>query len=409
MNLLENKAGRSLAVFGFYFAEGVPIGFIWWALPTLMRQQQVSVEAIGSFTALLTLPWVFKFLWAPLIDIFRTARFGFVKWIAMSQTLMCLSLVPLLFIPLNENIITWGVCLFLHSLFAATQDVSVDALVINLSVSKEKGTLNGFMQAGMLLGRSLFGGVVLIFAEQIGLHLVAALMIMSILITMSLLLIIREPPAAIKKDSSFRYYRQRLLSAFIHKNTWYCIGFALTAAAAFEAAGAFAGPFFTDRGIAAQQVGFFFTAPVVAAMLLGGLAGGYLSDHIHRKRAVGIYLGAVIVMVATIAMSEIVNPDMANRIHFYLYTGMYLFTGMFTAASYALFMEMTDPELGATQFSSFMAATNGCEAWVLFSTGIVVANHGYSVAFLIMCMVSVLGLLLLNKVQSPVQTGQQCK
>jgi hypothetical protein len=40
-----------------------------------------------------------------------------------------------------------------------------------------------------------------------------------------------------------------------------------------------------------------------------------------------------------------------------------VFIGLFTAASYALFMDLTDPKLGGTQFSAFMAATNGCESW----------------------------------------------
>jgi MFS family permease len=132
LNLLQHKKGRNLAAFAFYFAEGAPIGFIWWAMPTLLRKSGADVAEIGSFNAILILPWVFKFLWAPLIDVFRSSRFGFKKWIFLSQSLMCLSLLPLIFIPLEDNYFIWMFLLFLHSIFAATQDVSVDALVINI-------------------------------------------------------------------------------------------------------------------------------------------------------------------------------------------------------------------------------------------------------------------------------------
>jgi len=105
VNLLESKAGTRFIVFAFYFAEGIPIGFIWWAMPTLLNQNGVEVDVIGSFTALLTLPWILKFLWAPLIDILRTPNFGFKKWIGVSQLAMCLTLIPLLFIPISGNIL----------------------------------------------------------------------------------------------------------------------------------------------------------------------------------------------------------------------------------------------------------------------------------------------------------------
>jgi hypothetical protein len=82
-----------------------------------------------------------------------------------------------------------------------------------------------------------------------------------------------------------------------------------------------------------------------------------------------------------------------------LYSGMYFFTGMFTAASYALFMDITEPRLGATQFSTYMAATNGCEAWVVYSTGILAASYNYGVAFFIMCAISLVSLLVLRKIK----------
>lgn len=400
MNLLDHRTGRGLLAFAFYFAEGIPIGFIWWAMPTLLRQAGAGTDVIGSFTALLILPWVFKFLWAPLIDIFRSSRFGFIKWIALSQILMCLSLVPLVFIPLAGNITAWAVCLFLHSMFAATQDVSVDALMINVVARKEKGKLNGYMQAGMLLARSLFGGAVLIFAQEMGLQPAVGLMIVSILVIMLLLFFIKEPVHIHIEKLPVQEFRKILFNVFKNRNTWYCIAFALTAAAAFEAAGAFAGPFFTDQHIPQKSIGFFFAVPVVVSMLLGGLAGGFLSDSMNRKRSVNIYLLGFTVMVASFSALDLLGLDFPGNTWMALYSIMYFFTGMFTAASYALFMDVTDTRLGATQFSSFMAATNGCEAWVVYSSGLIAASAGYGPAFLAMCLVSVSSLFFLKKIKS---------
>ena len=69
-----------------------------------------------------------------------------------------------------------------------------------------------------------------------------------------------------------------LREAFALRSTWLGLGFALTGAAGFEAAGQLAGPFLVDRGVDNDTIGVFFGVYVVSATLLGGLLGGWLSD-----------------------------------------------------------------------------------------------------------------------------------
>lgn len=64
-----------------YFSEGAPVGFIWWALPTLLHEEGVAVEKSTALTALLVLPWMFKFLWAPIVDTWQTPRWTLRHWI----------------------------------------------------------------------------------------------------------------------------------------------------------------------------------------------------------------------------------------------------------------------------------------------------------------------------------------
>jgi hypothetical protein len=75
--------------------------------------------------------------------------------------------------------------------------------------------------------------------------------------------------------------------------------------------------------------------------------------------------------------------------------GLYVFIGLFTAASSALFMDLTDPQLGGTQFSTFMAATNGCESWSAKVGGLWAAKFGYPGALGLMSLVSLAALPLL--------------
>lgn len=75
---------------------------------------------------------------------------------------------------------------------------------------------------------------------------------------------------------------------------------------------------------------------------------------------------------------------------------MCFFIGLFTAASYALFMDLTDANLGGTQFSAFMAATNGCESGSAWAGGRIVGTANYASAFLVLSVVSLLSLSLLK-------------
>jgi hypothetical protein len=78
-----------------------------------------------------------------------------------------------------------------------------------------------------------------------------------------------------------------------------------------------------------------------------------------------------------------------------LLSSLYFCIGMFTASSYALFMDITDPRLGATQFSAYMGATNGCEAWSGYTVGKLHSAFGFPIAFIIMSVVSLISLPLL--------------
>ena len=50
-----------------YFAEGLPFGFQSIALPVYLRESGSSLVAIG-FLSTLSLPWMLKPLWAPLVE-----------------------------------------------------------------------------------------------------------------------------------------------------------------------------------------------------------------------------------------------------------------------------------------------------------------------------------------------------
>lgn len=395
MNLLEKNSGRAAIFTLLYVSEGGPIGFIWWALPTLLRTEGMPVDEITGLTAMLVLPWVFKFLWAPLVDSLRTGAWGFRTWIISAQLVMGLTLVPLIWLDPIRDYALWRLLLVLHAFSAAMQDVAVDALAINVVPASSRGAINGYMQAGMLLGRSAFGGGSLLLASHLGWRSVFIGLIICVWSSLVMLLFVKEPEAPSGSRAGFSDFVLHFSRAFRRRSTWVGLLFALTSAAAFEATGALAGPYLVDRAASNETIGLFFAVPVVLATLIGGIIGGKLSDRSGRARSVGVFLVgfvAAVVFLAGVDTYLAVSP----AVLLVILTSMYLFIGLFTAASYGLFMDLTDRRIGGTQFSTFMAATNGCEAWAGWAGGHITARAGYAVSFLAMSLVSLLTLPLLR-------------
>jgi len=391
LSLLDHPRGRTAVFAVLYASEGAPIGFIWWALPTLLRAADVPVAQITSLTAVLVLPWVLKFLWAPLLDLLRGPRWGYRAWIVVSQLCMAATLVPLVWLDPVASFDTWRLLLLMHAVAAATQDVAIDALVIGTAPPQERGRLNGAMQAGMLVGRSVFGGGVLIVGTTLGTSGIIVALIAWICVPLVLILLVREParlavPTAVEAPMS-----AALTQVFRLRSTWIGLAFALTGAAAFEATGQLAGPFLVDRGVASGTIGVFFSVYVVAATLIGGLVGGWLSDRWGRTRALTVFLLAVVASVAALGWVDL-RGGASAAVLIAMLVAMYFTVGLFTVASYAYFMDLTHPRLGATQFTTFMAATNGCESWSAWAGGALVASSGYGSAFLVMAGVSLLAL-----------------
>lgn len=375
-----------------YAAEGAPIGFIWWALPTLLRSADVPIDRITALTAVLLVPWVFKFLWAPALDVLRGARWGYRAWLVTMQVIMALTLLPLAWLDPVMHFDAWRWLLLAHGFAAATQDVAIDALAIGVVPAGERGRLNGAMQAGMLTGRSVFGGGALLVAAWAGRAWLIVALVVWILAALGAALLLREAdPPRERGRGVFR----ALGEMGRRRNTWVGLAFALVAAAGFEATGQLAGPFLVDRGVSSGLVGVFFGIFVVGAMLVGGLTGGIIADRRGRVASAAVSLSGFVAMIVLLAATDLAGVSGAPGLIAIL-TAMYFFVGFFIAVSYAIFMDLTSARIGATQFSAFMAATNACESWSAWAGGRLAASQGYPAAFLALGAVSLLGLPLLR-------------
>ena len=395
MDFPKTRRGRRAFFFGLYACEGAPIGLLWWALPAELRSRGVAVDTITGLTALLVLPWTLKFLWAPIVDRIAARRRTLSTVIATAQLGMILTLLPLMTVDVASSFSMLPPLLVAHAVCAATQDVAIDALAIRSVPAAELGSLNGWMQAGMLLGRSVFGGGALIVAARVGFPTLIAAIAVWLVLFGSLALLFRAPGGEREARGGILADLRRGLAT---ATTWVGLGIALTAGAGFEAVGAVAGPFLIDGGYTREEVGTWLFLPAVVAMTAGSLAGGALADRDGARRATA--LSGVVTALAVATLAQTAGTPLPALL------AVYLGLGTLTATSYALFMGLTEPRIAATQFSAFMGATNGCEAWSGFAAGRIAKSAGYPTAFALLAAASLVALPLLRLVR-PRRTPQR--
>lgn len=401
MDFLSTPNRRKFLFAVLYFCEGAPIGFIWWMLPTQLRSEGVPVAQITTLTSLLVLPWALKFLWAPVVDTIQSLRWSLRSWIISAQVLMMVTLFPLLFLDFSSHYPIIVILLIAHTISAATQDVAIDALCIATVPGGEQGSVNGWMQAGMLMGRSLFGGVALLVSSATGTSVVLGGMILMIgSITLFLYFNDLRPSIRIERKK-FSETLISLNTIVRQRSTWFGLAFAVFGGIAYEGVGIVAGPYFVDRGISSQQIGIFFSLFSVGAMIIGALLGGLIGDKFGKRKAATFITLTTVLSVLLVAGIDIASSDENLILIFSGMITLYLTIGMFTTVTYALFMEATDKRFGATQFSAYMGATNLCEALASFSAGKLISAYDYPTAFTILAIISLCSIPLIRNITPP--------
>ena len=163
LNLLTDNRALSSGSFwhlfclsSLYFAQGLPVGFLFLALNTYFASKGASISELAIFNSFLLIPWTIKIFLAPFVDGFTIQKFGRRRfWIISSQIIMILVLLPLIFIEVTA-VSTLLIAIFtVHNLFVATCDIATDALAADSLRESDLAKANGYMWGSKIIGRGL--------------------------------------------------------------------------------------------------------------------------------------------------------------------------------------------------------------------------------------------------------------
>ncbi|XP_065751398.1 major facilitator superfamily domain-containing protein 3 [Phocoena phocoena] len=270
--------GKLLPLAGLYLVQGLPYGLQSGLLPVLLRARGLSLTRVGLAKALYA-PWLFKLVWAPLVDTRGSPR----AWLTLSTAalgLVCglLASHPPAAAGQAGLPVTMAGLLLLLNLAAAVQDVALDTLAVRLLEPAELGPGNTVQVVAYKLGAVLAGGGLLAFVPTLSWPLLFLLLAATYWLAAALTWVapaLRQLPTPLPSEHPRHtlHLGQDLLAV---PGTLWTAGFVLTYKLGEQGTSGLFPLLLLDCSISAPELGLWNGVGAVACSIAGSSLGGAL-------------------------------------------------------------------------------------------------------------------------------------
>jgi PAT family beta-lactamase induction signal transducer AmpG len=368
VNLAESRGLRIFTLCVLYVAQGIPWGFMATTLPGYLVDQKLDFGFVATTLSFTTLPYSFKWIWGPIIDLVSFERFGRRRpWIIFAQAMMALTIFMMVSLDVATEVKLLAWMVFIHTVFNALQDVAVDALAVEILPEDERGRANGLMYGSKYLGGALGGvGMAKLIAWY---NLDTALTVQSLVLVAIMLvpLLVRErprptanePPRAHVIANSAKEIGRGLQQAFSLRSPLVAAALLLIIQISSGMLQATGYKLFIEElhwkfdELAELSGGWgLFVGGMVAA------SAGVLTDKLGRRRVAAIAACALAAGWVLFASSR--GWGWWDS-HTYVYVSGMIetsFQAMLSVALITLSMDLSWPKIAGSQFTAYMALLN---------------------------------------------------
>ena len=276
---------KMLAILLLAGASGFPNQITESALQAWLKDAGATNTTIGVMSYV-AVPYLLKFLWAPLIDRYPLPLLGRRRGWILAMQLGLAAAIALL--ALQNPAVALGpltVCAVVIVMFSATQDIAIDAYRTDVSLPSERGVAAAAANLGYRTASYLALAVALIVADHFGWRLAFLILALAMLLFCV---------ATVAAPSSHNEYLPRSLRESVIEPLRELLGSpgALTLIAVvllFKVGDAFANklftPFMMDVGFSKTEIGVIIKALFTASSLGGSVLGGLLMVRLGLLRA----------------------------------------------------------------------------------------------------------------------------
>ncbi|MGB0938586.1 MAG: AmpG family muropeptide MFS transporter [Colwellia sp.] len=382
------------------FSSGLPLFVLYQLVPGWLRDQGVSLAEIGLFS-LIGIPYVWKFIWSPLIDRYSLGGLGRRRsWMLVTQIFLLLSIAAFGFTNPVADIFSVAYLAVAVAFFSASQDIVLDAYRRELLPDNELGLGNSIHVQAYRLSGLVPGSLAFILSDHISWQLVFMIVAAFMLVGVCLTLFIKELETEHAAPKSLKEAIVLPFKDFINSNglksATYTLAFLVLYKLGDNMATALQTPFFIDMGFSKTDIGLIAKTASMVAMTVGIVLGGLVMVKLSINRALWIFgFVQIISILGFAALAEIGN----NKTALAFAIGFeYLGVGLGTAAFTAFIARTTNPAFAATQIALFTALAVLPRTFANATTGFIVEQIGWTQFYYLCTALAVPGMLMLFKI-----------
>ena len=376
--LVDSYRARVITLSALYVAQGVPWGFITVTMVTFLAAEGADAGDLAYLLTLGTLPWSFKFGWGPIIDRFQVPELGRRRpWILIAQTGMVALLITMLLVPdLTDNISLLGALFFVYNVFTALQDVSTDALAVDVLQSHEFERVNSYMFTAKSLGGVIGGAGLGTIIGTVGIRGAFLIQIPILVVIMMVPLFMRERPGEkrfpwdegeaveVAEDSQegdeevrdFAVILSNIRTAFSVRSAQLGIAVSLVISLAFILIPILPLLFLQELGWSQEEFNATKGGIILVVTMLGAMAGGELGRQFGGKSMLMFAaLGASLTTLTWGMLDSMWGEGWFMMLVWIIHTFLWAIVSI---CAYSLMMRVTWAEVGGTQFTGYMAMMN---------------------------------------------------
>ena len=372
--LVDSYRARVLTLCALYVAQGIPWGFMSVTFVTFLAAEGVAAKDLALLLTLGTLPWSLKFLWGPVIDRYQYRPMGRRRpWILLAQSGMILVLILLSFNANADTDIQVLAGMFLvYNIFTSLQDVSTDALAVDVLKTNELEKVNSYMFTSKIVGGIIGGAGLGAIISFTGIKGAIVMQIPILMLIMMVPLYMRERPGEklfpwsddvgskfIVKDEQTQNFKEiiaNVKTAFSLKSTRLGILLSLVLSLSFFLIPVLPLLFIRELGWSQEEFNATKGGLILFLTMLAYIIGGHLGRIVGGKSVI-IYAslaGAIIT-----AIWGLTEAWWSSNIFMISIWSIRTFVfAMVSINVFSLMMRITWSEVGGTQFTAYMAMMN---------------------------------------------------
>ena len=370
VNIGDRKSLKYFLFGSLYFSEGLMIAITTVATLLYLRERAVSIPITTLIVGIVNIPWMLKFAWGPIVDYF--IKFGRKTFVIFGGALSVSCMFLLSLVDPSGSLIPFTLLLFLSHVGIGFIDVSTDAWAIDVSTEKDRGKINGSMYAGQYSAWAIGAALFPFIGTQYGYPSVYLINAVFILLILLFPFVVKETISAKVKEKIIV-----LVTKEFRKKTVLLVALFSPLVFMNEGIMSFLMPIYMRDGLRIGDVQIGLISMILPVFLaVGSLIGGVVTDKIGRKSALYIFIGLNIIFTASLIFA-----DTWWKLSI-VYGIIGLLMGGHSTASCALFMDVTNPRIGATQYGILTGIANVGLNGAGMITGSLAVTLGFARTFL---------------------------